>query len=47
MSLIMQQAKEHSATWVQKGEVEFLSAVSDLTFAIITKIIFGQDIKLD
>ena len=47
MKMIMEVTQTHIDEWARDGEVELLSAATSLTFTVITRIIFGNDIRLD
>ena len=47
VQLMLDVIAERSATWAQKDQVELLDEFASLTLDIITRILFGKDIRLD
>ena len=45
--MIQEKARQHTERWVKSGEIEFPPAASDLTFSVITRVIFGTDLQLE
>ena len=44
---MFEEAKAAAASWIKEPQIEMRSAVSTVTFSVITKILFGRDNALD
>ena len=45
--LMFEEATTAAATWTTQPQVELKSAISDITFSVISKILFGKDLDLE